>query len=1182
MDEKTLWVQTLWNPLNELKKSPLESKEQGIRVAAYCRVSSDRNNFSSLINQVSYYTEYIKNRDNWKFAGIYYDIGKSGANIDKRPAIKRMIRHCKEGRIDLILAKSISRFSRNIKDLIYIIEELKRYEVAVYFEAENIDTSINYNRFLLEIYTAIYQEEIENHSQLTRMGYEKRFTKGVPTYGGGLLYGYDIDENNGDPIITVNEEEAKVIRWIYEMFIDGTNYAEIAKQLIRSGVNTKTGKQIWTGKQVKNILTSLIYTGNKIARTTTKDLFTNEITKGLRDEFLFENSHPAIISKATFDRVQLRINKKSTENKSYTIRPLTRRIICGYCNQKYTIKPPTTWRCRTTTISKEFCKAEALNDKKIISMVLQALEIKLEELDLQKLLKVLEKVNQNDHFEFHRLSRLTEIEIAYAENNEDKIKALIKKYKEFEAEIRKIEDDRIYRDLAIDWITNLNSVDEFIEEITIEHIRAWALELIVYTQEEYIVKWCDGTETVVGECNYDKKPFKIDPVKIPEYKFVEREVDKEVNAEVIKINPGDIIFNNIKKGLKGNEILLPTKKKKLRVAAYCRVSTLFEEQQSSLQSQIAYYTYKILRTKNWDYAGIFSDEGLSGTQMNNRTEFNKMIEKCKEGKIDLILVKSISRFSRNTVEALETTRMLKALPNPCYCFFEKESILTSDSKADFLLSLHASLGQEEISNLSHNIKWGISKKAERGFIHMATDIYGYTIDKKRNWTVVEEEAEVIRLIAKELLEGKSISEIIKNLYKKGIKSPSGKDYWDDSHIREMLRNEKYKGDYLFQKTFTPEVIGAIPRVNRGEATQYYIENHHPAIIVPEEWDLIQEEMSKRTKAPVIDPKPSRTAGRASFYQRLFCRDCGAVLSRYRSRGRTREGSDWRCYNTYGKAHKTCNNRGFRQEYIEYNFMKTICENEEIKKLVEKEMKRLKLTSKDELKVEELNERIEALNQQLYEVVDEELSKSGQDIKRINYLTEEIVKYKNELKIFEDRAEKIKSNKRELKNLLKYKLKPMGFREFHNMDVRINPGDSLYDTTKNAEDITYIKEDKDNFREDIFEKYVVKGEIDGKGYITYTFIFGIEFGIKMTYEEYLEELEKTKADINFEELLISREVQQLTSFCKEAKTPKEMREYLNISSRVSFDKRILKPLYSAGKFGLIRGKCAYDWRYYWTD
>jgi hypothetical protein len=151
-----------------------------------------------------------------------------------------------------------------------------------------------------------------------------------------------------------------------------------------------------------------------------------------------------------------------------------------------------------------------------------------------------------------------------------------------------------------------------------------------------------------------------------------------------------------------------------------------------------------------------------------------------------------------------------------------------------------------------------------------------------------------------------------------------------------------------------------------------------------------------------------------------------------------------------------------------------------------------------------------------------------------------------------------------------------------MDVRINPGDSLYDTTKNAEDFSYIKEDKDNFREDIFEKYIVKAEIDGEGLITYSLIFGIEIGIKMTYDDYLEELEKTKADINFEELLISREVQQLTSFCEEAKTPKEMREYLNISSRVSFDKRILKPLYSSGKIGLIRGKCSYDWRYYWTD
>jgi DNA invertase Pin-like site-specific DNA recombinase len=338
LDEKTLWVQTLWNPLNEMSNSPLESKDPGIRVAAYCRISNNRNNFVSLINQVSYYTGYIRSKDNWKFVGIYYDNGISGAIIDNRPSFKRMIRHCKEGKIDLILTKSISRFSRNIKELIDIIEELKKVEVAVYFEKENIDTSTEYNRLLLEVYTSIYQEEIENYSQLTRIGYEKKFSKGIPTYG--QLYGYDVDKNKGNPIITINDEEAKVIRWIFDMFINGTTYAEIARKLVKSGAKTKKGKYTWTKEYVKKILTSLIYTGNKIAITRTKDLFTNEITEGQRDQFLFENSHPAIISKEIFDKAQLRVSKKSLKHKTYTKKPFSGRIICGYCKEMYNSKPP--------------------------------------------------------------------------------------------------------------------------------------------------------------------------------------------------------------------------------------------------------------------------------------------------------------------------------------------------------------------------------------------------------------------------------------------------------------------------------------------------------------------------------------------------------------------------------------------------------------------------------------------------------------------------------------------------------------------------------------------------------------------------------------------------------------------------------------------------------------------------
>ena len=398
----------------------------------------------------------------------------------------------------------------------------------------------------------------------------------------------------------------------------------------------------------------------------------------------------------------------------------------------------------------------------------------------------------------------------------------------------------------------------------------------------------------------------------------------------------------------------------------------------------------------------------------------------------------------------------------------------------------------------------------------------------------------------------------------------------------MLKNEKYKGDYLFQKSFKPEVIGAKRRINKGEVTQFYIENHHEKIIDEKDWDLIQEEMARRSKKPVVDPRPLRTAGRSLFYQKFFCSECGAVISRYRSRSESRCGSNWRCYASYGIIHSTCNKRSYRQEYIEYNFMKTLYQRDEIKKLAEKEIKRLQLTRKELLLEKELNERIRDLNHQLYEVVDEELNKNGQDTKRVNYLTQEIVKYKNELKVYEDRKEKIKNYKNELEKLLKYKLDPLDFRGFHNMDVRIRPGDSLYDTTKNAKDSTYIIDGKDNFREDIFERYVIKGEIDNKGRIIYTFSFGVKYGINFTYDEYLEEFENIKAQINFEELLISREVQQLTTFCKEAKPPKQMREFLNISSRISFDKRILKPLYKAGKLKLIRGKNQNDWKYYWNE
>ncbi len=1221
MDEKTMWIQTLWNPLNERNQSPMESKAEGIRVVAYCRVSNDRNNLESLLNQISYFTNLIKSKSNWKFTGLYFDKGISGATYDQRPGFKRMLRHCEEGRIDLILTKSVSRFSRNTKELIDIVNNLKEKKIAIYFEKEHIDTALDYNRFLLNVYAALGQETIESASQLTRWGYEKRFIKGIPVFGN--LYGYDVDKNKGNPIVTINEDEALVVRWIYDMFINGSTYSEIAKQLVEKGIKTKKGKSLWAKEQVLKIIKNITYTGNKIARTRTKDILTNDIKKGIRDEFYFENSHPAIISKDVFDKAQIRVEEIARRNVrrqgTYNIRPFSKRIICGYCGGTFRSRPPSSWRCRTTLIDRDFCNAQVLNDKPLLKMMLKALEQRFDFDNkdiLKNVLRFIQRINQNDHFEFHRLKHLTEIEIAYKGGNLEEADRLIEIYKEFEAKVKKIEEDRIYRDKVISWLKDIKTIEEFRKQLTIEYARAWVMEIEIYTKEAYIVQWVDEDKTVVGDCEAAKKSvvnikevgelentLKVsveDKLNMEGYQTKEiqnestenQEGGKFLMPEVIKIRSSQNPMEQIRKSLKGHgteriyETLSRNKKtsKTIRVAAYCRVSTNMEEQQVSIRSQTAYYTFLILKSKEWEFAGIFTDEGLSGTSMDNRTEFNKMIDDCKAGKIDLIITKSISRFSRNTLEALSIIRMLKSLPNPVYCYFEKENINSADDKSDLLLSLYLSISQEEVKNISQNVKWGIVKLAQRGIIHRTTDIYGYTIDKNRNWNVVSEEAEVIRFIATEFLSGKPYNEIIETLHDKGIKSPSGMDYWNDSQIREMLKNEKYKGDYLFQKSYTPDIIGVKPKRNNGEVAQYYIEKHHPGIIEEREWDLIQEEMERRTREPVVNPKPLQTAGRKSFYQKFYCNECGSLISRYRSKFRTREGSNWRCYDTYGKINSQCNNsKGYRQEYIELNFMKTLLEIDNIQTLVDEEIKKLTLTKEELLYESEVKKEIEELSQQLYIAVDEELNKHGQDTKKIDFLTERIIYLKNSLKEFEVRRDKVKYYKEELKELLRVckKLRPQSVRQFHNMDVRIKPGDSIYDTTKNAKDSTYVKDGPEHFREDIFEKYITKGEIDGEGRITYTFIFDIRYGINMTYEEYLEEFEKAKADINFEELLISNEVRQLTTFCREGKTPKEMRELLKISSRVSFDKRILRPLYNAGRFTLVRGKCPNDWRYSWN-
>ncbi len=241
--DKSLWINKLWDPLEKIEESPLHSKREGIKVAAYCRVSLDSLGLShSLESQVSHYTHVINSRENWTFVGIYFDNLVTGRKASLRRGFTRMLRHCEENKIDLILVKNVSRFSRNTKELIEVVERLKELGIAVYFETENITSTRSDTTYLLKTYAAIAQGEIEAASQAIEWGHEKRMMEGKVNIGN--TYGYDKTKVGNETIITINEEQGQVVRQIYQMYIDGMGCKAIAEELTKSNIKTYFGKAL--------------------------------------------------------------------------------------------------------------------------------------------------------------------------------------------------------------------------------------------------------------------------------------------------------------------------------------------------------------------------------------------------------------------------------------------------------------------------------------------------------------------------------------------------------------------------------------------------------------------------------------------------------------------------------------------------------------------------------------------------------------------------------------------------------------------------------------------------------------------------------------------------------------------------------------------------------------------------
>ena len=334
------------------------------------------------------------------------------------------------------------------------------------------------------------------------------------------------------------------------------------------------------------------------------------------------------------------------------------------------------------------------------------------------------------------------------------------------------------------------------------------------------------------------------------------------------------------------------------VGAYCRVSTDTEEQQGSYNSQVNYYTEKIKSTPGWRFVKVYGDEGISGTNADNRPGFQEMMQDCENGKLDLIITKSISRFSRNVTVTLEVARKLR--DKDIGIFFEKENLNTLHYTSESLLAIFSSLAQAESESMSENIKMGREFKYKNGeCCYNMGKVFGFNQDSDGIVTINEEQAVVVKHMYEGYLNGMSIGGIIKDLQERKIPSPTGKEKWSPGTVERILSSEKYKGDFLTRKTFTVDPISKKKKKNTGQVSQYLITNHHPAIIEPEMFDMVQSEMARRGCIKKNDKKKhyGKYSGKFPFNNLIICGDCGA---KYRRTMWVEKNGDkkhvWRCVN----------------------------------------------------------------------------------------------------------------------------------------------------------------------------------------------------------------------------------------------------------------------------------------------
>ncbi len=369
----------------------------------------------------------------------------------------------------------------------------------------------------------------------------------------------------------------------------------------------------------------------------------------------------------------------------------------------------------------------------------------------------------------------------------------------------------------------------------------------------------------------------------------------------------------------------PAEKKKLRVAAYCRVSTGSDAQLESLDTQKTYFENYINSRNDWELAGIYYDEGITGTKKEKRTALLQLMSDCENHQADMVITKSLSRFSRNTTDCLELVRRLLAVNVPI--FFEKESINTMDAKGEVLLTIMASLAQQESQSMSQNIKLGLQYRYQQGHVQINHNHFlGYTKDADGNLVIDPEQAETVKRIYREYLEGYSMDKIAAGLMADGILTGAGNTKWWTSTINKILRNEKYIGDALLQKTYTTDFLSKTRIKNNGTVPQYYVEGNHEAIIPKEIFMQVQEELVRRRVVHTSANGRKRSySSNHCFSQLIFCGECSEMFRRIHWNNRGCKSIVWRCESRLQNTGIACRARTVNEVLLQDIILKAINE-----------------------------------------------------------------------------------------------------------------------------------------------------------------------------------------------------------------------------------------------------------------